>query len=128
MNYEYVFQEGDKLHSFRDKDYGVTFELPLVMLEKALGLETTRDIYMMRHLCTFLMFFISVIAFFFLSPGNGLPQLLRELLDCAGGRPRDREPACRLLRAGQLEVTHSSRITHHRHSSSHECRTRTGVH
>ncbi len=44
------------LHEFRDKDYGVVFELPAVFAERLFNLRDTRDIYFFRHLLTFLVF------------------------------------------------------------------------
>jgi hypothetical protein len=49
---------------YKDRDYGVFFELILVGVEKALKLEKKKDIYYMRHLMTFLLFYVSVIFFF----------------------------------------------------------------
>ena len=36
--------------------YGVAFELPLLLVERALGLQDSRDIYLMRHLAVHLFF------------------------------------------------------------------------
>ena len=44
------------LHDYNDRDYGVAFELPAVALEKVLGLTDTRDVFMFRHLLTYLVF------------------------------------------------------------------------
>lgn len=44
------------LHEFRDKDYGVTFELPAVLLERLLGVSDPQAIYFLRHWLTFLVF------------------------------------------------------------------------
>ncbi|MHA4895127.1 hypothetical protein ACXZ1K_10260 [Pedobacter sp. PWIIR3] len=52
------------LHDYIDKDYGVFVELPMVGLEVALKLKADRDIYYMRHLITFLIFFVSVFFFY----------------------------------------------------------------
>lgn len=52
------------LHDYDDRDYGVFFELPLYALEKALAFDDLTDIFLMRHLCTFLLFWISVIFFY----------------------------------------------------------------
>jgi len=52
------------LAEFRDRDYGVAFELPLIVLEKLFGLNGSRDIYLFRHLITFLVCFTGVIAIF----------------------------------------------------------------
>lgn len=50
------------LQSFRDKDYGVAFELPVVALEQVLGLQDSRQIYEFRHLMTFLFFLLGAYA------------------------------------------------------------------
>ncbi len=54
----------DNLDTFSDRDYGVVFETPAVLLELVFGLEDTRQIYMMRHLLVFLVFFGSVFAMY----------------------------------------------------------------
>lgn len=67
-NYNFVFN-GDKatLLNGIDKYHGPAFELILVFAEKALLLSDSRDIYFLRHLLTFLTFFISAFFFFLLS-------------------------------------------------------------
>ena len=39
-----------------DRYYGMTFEMPLLLAERALGLQDSRHIYLMRHLLTHLFF------------------------------------------------------------------------
>ena len=39
-----------------DRYYGVSFELPLLLIERGFGLEDTRDIYLTRHIITHLFF------------------------------------------------------------------------
>jgi hypothetical protein len=46
--------------------YGPVFEVGLVMFERLLGLTDTQQIFLMRHLATFLMFYIGVVFFYFL--------------------------------------------------------------
>ena len=41
------------LHAYQDRDYGVAFEVPAFALEKLFGLNDTRDIFMFRHLLTY---------------------------------------------------------------------------
>ena len=36
--------------------YGVAFEIPLMLIERALGLESSREIHLMRHLLSHLFF------------------------------------------------------------------------
>ena len=55
--FEYVF--GDDLFlkaKDSDKFYGMAFELPLLLTERVLGLEDSRDIWISRHLITHLFF------------------------------------------------------------------------
>ncbi|WP_210514287.1 ArnT family glycosyltransferase [Hymenobacter terricola] len=40
----------------RDNDHGVLFELPVVVLAKVLGVNDSRDYYLLRHLAVFLVF------------------------------------------------------------------------
>ena len=62
LNYNYLFKGDKSLFSFQDKDYGVAFELPLIMIEKVLNLENSRDVFLSRHLITHFFFLAS--AFF----------------------------------------------------------------
>ncbi len=54
------------LHTWIDRDYGVVFEVPLVLMEKVLGIEDNHSpaLYRMRHLFNFLIFFVGVIFFY----------------------------------------------------------------
>ena len=54
------------LHTWKDRDYGVGFEMPVFFLEKALHLKDIRDIHYLHHLCIFLVFWLSLIFFYFL--------------------------------------------------------------
>jgi hypothetical protein len=62
VNYNYVFSGNQELLTFFDRDYGVAFELPLILIEKAFNLTDTRSVYLMRHLVTHLFFLLG--AFF----------------------------------------------------------------
>lgn len=67
VSYEYI--HGDdihQLHAFRDQTYGVAIELPLIYLEKGLGLKDTRDVFLMRHLVTHLLFLLGAWCFYLL--------------------------------------------------------------
>jgi hypothetical protein len=50
------------LAGYIDRDHGTAFEAPAVALEALLGLTDKRDIFMFRHLLTFLVCFLGVIA------------------------------------------------------------------
>ncbi|HYC65223.1 MAG TPA: hypothetical protein VEC14_10865, partial [Reyranellaceae bacterium] len=43
------------MNDYVDRDYGVAFEAPAVALEMLFGLSDSRDIFMFRHLLTFLV-------------------------------------------------------------------------
>ncbi|MDD5111096.1 MAG: glycosyltransferase family 39 protein [Candidatus Altiarchaeota archaeon] len=65
-SFYYVFNGDNSLLTYYRRDYGVAIELPLVIIEKAMGLSVLRDVYFMRHLCTFLFFYVSVFFFYLL--------------------------------------------------------------
>ncbi len=64
--YNYLFENDDSLLTYNDNYYGSVFELVLVILEKSLNIEDSRELFFMRHLVTFLIFYISIIFFYFL--------------------------------------------------------------
>ena len=52
------------IHSYFEQGNGVVFELPLSLIEILFNLKDTREIFLLRHYCTFLIFFISLIYLF----------------------------------------------------------------
>lgn len=65
--YNYVFHNDRKaLLDGNEKYHGPAFELILVLIQKALHLTDSRDVFLIRHLLTFLTFFIGVVFFYFL--------------------------------------------------------------
>jgi hypothetical protein len=48
------------------KEYGVAFEVPLIMIEKCFSLKNPADIYRMRHLVSHLFFLIAAFVFYLL--------------------------------------------------------------
>lgn len=54
------------LMEFRDRDYGVVFELPAVALERWLGLGDTRAVFLLRHYLNYLVFLGGVAAMFWM--------------------------------------------------------------
>ena len=58
VNADYVMGREDTFLVAQDRFYGIVFEMPLLMAERALGLEDSRDIYWMRHLLTHLLFIV----------------------------------------------------------------------
>ena len=56
-NAEYIATSDTERLYYRDyRYYGVVFEMPLLLAERALGLQDSRHIYLMRHLLTHLFF------------------------------------------------------------------------
>jgi hypothetical protein len=66
INYDYIFSNDNSLLTWQDRDYGVAFEVPLIIIEKALNLNDSRDIFTMRHLVTHCFFLISCYFLFLL--------------------------------------------------------------
>ena len=60
-NLDYVLGRRDFIYpdGVKDNFYGVSFELPLVLLERALSLADTRDLHLMRNMVTHLFFLVS---------------------------------------------------------------------
>jgi len=54
------------LKSYRDKDYGIFFEILLVTAEYYFDIKDTRSLYLLRHALTFLFLYGCSIAFYFL--------------------------------------------------------------
>ena len=46
--------------------YGVIFDLPLALIEVLFNIQDTRDIYLVKHLINFIVFFVSIIFFYLL--------------------------------------------------------------
>ena len=60
-NLAYITGDADRLDEFsgeHDKHYGVAFELPLLLLERGLGLEDSHRSYLLRHLVTHAFFLV----------------------------------------------------------------------
>ena len=60
-NLDYVLGRRDFTYPdyIHDRFYGVSFELPLLLLERVLGLDDTRDVHLMRNIVTHLFFLVS---------------------------------------------------------------------
>ncbi len=67
-NLSYILGTHDDLQlKQKDKHYGVAFELPLLLVERGLGLEDTRTIYLSRHLLTHLFFLLGAVCCYLLA-------------------------------------------------------------
>ncbi len=66
VSYDYIFKSDDSLLDYSEKMFGPVFELLLIFGENTLNLEDSRDIFLMRHLFTFLVFYLGVFFFYLL--------------------------------------------------------------
>jgi len=66
INYNYIFEKSPQLLSWKDRDYGVAFELPLYMIEKVLKQHDRYEIFCTRHLITHIFFLLGALAAFLL--------------------------------------------------------------
>ncbi len=66
LSYNYAAHGDPAIFSSQDKNYGVGFELLLEVTEKWLNLTDTRDIFLMRHLVTHLLFLLGAFSFYVL--------------------------------------------------------------
>ena len=64
--YNYITGKDKKLLTSNEKYYGPVFEVALVLVEKAFGLENLRDVYFARHFANFLVFYTGVFFFYLL--------------------------------------------------------------
>ena len=61
------WQASTQLHSYRDRDYGVAFEMPAAALEQLLRVHEVRHIFLLRHLLNFLVCWVGFVAFYTLA-------------------------------------------------------------
>ncbi len=66
LSYNYIFKGNNELLTSPNDNHGTGFELLLIIIEKAMRLTDTRDIYLMRHLVTHIFFLLSALSFYFL--------------------------------------------------------------
>lgn len=65
--FKYVVHKDQKLVKDSERFYGPVVEFSFVTIEKLTKLEDLKDVYLQRHLLTFLIFYTGVIFFFFLN-------------------------------------------------------------
>jgi hypothetical protein len=66
-NYDYIRGRSTDLFQAGNSYYGPVFQLILVIISKLLRVTALRDIYFLRHLITFVFFYIGAIFFYFLT-------------------------------------------------------------
>lgn len=64
LTWNYVFHGDPALFEYSDRFYGTAFESVLMLVEKAFSLKDWRTIFLARHLCTFLLFYLAVVFFY----------------------------------------------------------------
>jgi len=62
LSFDYVFNGSQDLFKTASDNHGAGYELLLVIFEKVMGLTDSRDIYLMRHFVTNLLFLVSALA------------------------------------------------------------------
>ena len=62
--YEYVVHGEPRAVQHHMRYHGPLVDTTLYFLERSLGLEDPYDVYRMRHLCYFLLFFVGVVFFY----------------------------------------------------------------
>ncbi len=67
VSLNYILHADNGLFSYRDRHYGVGFELPLIMLEKVLHIKDPGNAYLMRHLVSHLFFLVSAFCCYLLA-------------------------------------------------------------
>lgn len=66
-NMQYMLGRSDALLTEKDRFYGPTFELFLILMEKVFRPAALREVFFLRHLMTFLLFATSTVFFYILS-------------------------------------------------------------
>ncbi|MCB0479557.1 MAG: glycosyltransferase family 39 protein [Crocinitomicaceae bacterium] len=64
ISYNYAFDDDKSLLEWKDKDYGVAFELPLIIVERGLNITDSRQIYLMRHFLSHLLFLVAALCLY----------------------------------------------------------------
>lgn len=66
ISFNYIFNNDLSLNTWKDRDYGVGFELILIFIEKAFHLTDLQTIFWIRHIVTYLFFLIGAVTCFLL--------------------------------------------------------------
>lgn len=64
--YNYIFNDDQFYLTYGDRDYGIAFELPALIIEKAFGLKDNRSVYLMRHMANHIVFLFAALCCFML--------------------------------------------------------------
>ena len=55
---------GENLNTYDHRDYGMIFQLAAYGLELLLGINNSRDVFLLRHLLVFILFWLSLVFFY----------------------------------------------------------------
>jgi len=66
-SYKYVFEGDTSLQTYADRDHGVGFELPILIIAKQLNITDNRDLFLLRHVFTHIFFLICMLTGYFLT-------------------------------------------------------------
>jgi hypothetical protein len=55
---------GENLSNYDHRDYGMFFQFVAYSLEPSLGIDNSKDVFLLRHLMVFLLFWVGLILFF----------------------------------------------------------------
>ncbi len=67
LNTDYILGKDVGFEKNWNRLYGIVFELPLLLVDRVLGLEDTRSIYLSRHLLTHLFFLLGAVCCYLLA-------------------------------------------------------------
>lgn len=67
LNYNYAFHNDHTLFQTPNDNHGAAFEMLLVILEQKMKIIVPRDVYLMRHIATHILFLLSALAMYILS-------------------------------------------------------------
>jgi hypothetical protein len=59
-----LFSFHSDLGTYRDRDYGVAFDLPAMLIERILNIDSSRNQFLLRHLLTYFVFILGLRSFY----------------------------------------------------------------
>lgn len=59
-----LFGFHNDLGTYRDRDYGVAFDLPAMLIERIFQIDTSRNQFLLRHLLTYFVFLLGLYSFY----------------------------------------------------------------
>lgn len=59
-----LFSFHGDLGTYRDRDYGVAFDLPAMLIERIFNIDTSRNQFLLRHLLTYFVFLLGLRSFY----------------------------------------------------------------